>query len=121
MGAEDSVLSTLRGLQLDPAQLKGSSVLVEANRAEMSQMRSAASARQLGSLGCGLVPSPRVLSQQDTPATLCEYVHTYAEVYLSLKTSVKEVTYYELYTAQFYLYDIVEDSAQWTGHWGFQG
>lgn len=121
MGAEDSVLSTLRGLQLDPAQLKGSSVLVEANRAEMSQMGSAASARQLGRLGCGLVPSPRVLSQQDTPATLCEYVHIYAEVYLSLKTSVKEVTYYKLYTAQFYLYDILEDGTQWTGHWGFQG
>lgn len=71
VGAEDSVLSTLRVLGLDPAKLRGSSVLVEANRAEMSQMGSAASARQLGRLGCSLVPSPRVLSQQDTPATLC--------------------------------------------------
>lgn len=62
-GAEDSVLSTLQGLQPDPAQLRGSSVLVEANRAEMSQMGSAASARQLGRLG--------VFSRSSFPATSC--------------------------------------------------
>lgn len=62
-GAEDNVLSTLQGLQPDPAQLRGSSVLVEANRVEMSQMGSAASARQLGRLG--------VFSRSSFPATSC--------------------------------------------------